>query len=66
MVTRSQSVLQEIGHTLCHDNSLSTAGELLHGSSVSNTHYTTTRSQHGITKPNPKYALNYIISASMP
>jgi len=66
MVTRSQRALQETGLTLCHDNSPSTAGELLHGSSVSIPHHMTTRSQRGITKPNPKYALNSIISASIP
>jgi hypothetical protein len=66
MVTRSQRALQETGLTLCHDNSPSTAEELLHGSSVSIPHHMTTRSQRGITKPNPKYALNSIISASIP
>ncbi|KAH8491237.1 hypothetical protein H0E87_023401 [Populus deltoides] len=34
MVTRSQRALQETGLTLCHDNSPSTAGELLHGSAM--------------------------------
>jgi hypothetical protein len=63
MVTRSQRALHQAAQPPCSDAS---ADEFVPNSSTSALRTMTTRSQHGIIKPNPKYALTSVISAGIP
>jgi hypothetical protein len=62
MVTRSQRAPHQAAQPPCSDAS---ADEFVPNSSTSALRIMTTRSQHGIIKPNPKYALTSVISAGI-